>query len=215
MLDAAEGLFVQRGYYGVSLRDISREAGVQVALCYYHFGAKEDLFRAVIDRRSSANVQGLADALQAVQQQPAADLETRLQNVLRAFLKPIVEKSLRGGEGWRNYVRLLAQVAQLPQEETFLRPATDQSDAVVMLFIDELRKILPAMSAEDLHWSFYFYQAAITHVLVESGIVDRQSQGLCKASDLDTIVEKMTRFFSAGFLAMSSVITEPALKAGY
>ncbi|MBR9911796.1 MAG: hypothetical protein GYB33_15735 [Gammaproteobacteria bacterium] len=173
------------------------------------------MFRAVIDRRSSANVQGLADALQAVQQQPAADLETRLQNVLRAFLKPIVEKSLRGGEGWRNYVRLLAQVAQLPQEETFLRPATDQSDAVVMLFIDELRKILPAMSAEDLHWSFYFYQAAITHVLVESGIVDRQSQGLCKASDLDTIVEKMTRFFSAGFLAMSSVITEPALKAGY
>ena len=204
ILDAAETLFVQRGYYGVSLRDISREAGVQVALCYYHIGTKEQLFNAVIDRRSQENIEDLEASLKAACHCSATDVKERLHSVLTAFLTPVVEKSVRGGDGWRNYIRLMAQVAQLPQEEAFLRPATEQSDAVVMLFIDALREILPGMSEADIHWCFYFYQAAITHILVQSGIVDRQSKGLCRASDLEAIVEKMAQFFTAGFLSMSA-----------
>ena len=63
ILDAAESLFSIRGYHGVSLRDIATQAGVQVALTHYHFGAKDDLFGGVIDRRADAHVAGMADAL--------------------------------------------------------------------------------------------------------------------------------------------------------
>lgn len=202
ILDAAESLFVQRGYYGTSLRDISKAAGVQLALTHYHFGSKEDLFRAVIDRRAEENAASMRDALRTVVD-AAGDQVPDPEAVLRAFITPPIEHSLRDGEGWRNYIRLLAQVTNLPQEESIVVPVNIHYDSVVHNVIVQLRRSYPNMSAADVHWYFHFFQAAITHVLIESGLVDRQSGGLCKASDLDTIAEKMTQFFAAGFQAMA------------
>src|SRR5690606_27657654 len=119
ILDAAESLFVQRGYYGTSLRDISKAAGVQLALAHYHFGSKEDLFRAVIDRRAEENADSMRTALSNVVI-ASGDKAPDPEAVLRSFIKPVVDRSLRGGEGWRNYIRLLAQVANLPQEESIV-----------------------------------------------------------------------------------------------
>ena len=51
ILDAAENLFAARGYHNTSLREITKEAGVNLAAVNYHFGSKEALLRAVIKRR--------------------------------------------------------------------------------------------------------------------------------------------------------------------
>ena len=48
LVEAALELFAEKGYYGVSLRDIARAAGVQQATIYHHFASKEALFEAVI-----------------------------------------------------------------------------------------------------------------------------------------------------------------------
>lgn len=48
LIEAALELFAEKGYYGVSLRDIARAAGVQQATIYHHFASKEALFEAVI-----------------------------------------------------------------------------------------------------------------------------------------------------------------------
>lgn len=202
ILDAAESLFVQRGYYGVSLRDISSLAGLQVALSYYHFGNKEDLFRAVVERRAAANAAGIDAALDAALAL-TLPLPQKLEAVLESFLRPVVEKTLNGGAGWKNYVRLMAQLANLPQNETFVNPVAAQYDAVVARYIGALKTLFPAMSNADVHWAFYFYQAAITHVLAESGLIDRQSDGLCRTADLDAVVQKMARYFAAGFMSLN------------
>lgn len=44
ILDAAKAQFARLGYEGASLRDIAREAGVDVALANRYFGGKEALF---------------------------------------------------------------------------------------------------------------------------------------------------------------------------
>lgn len=201
ILDAAEAMFVERGYFGTSLRDITSEANLQVALSYYHFGSKENLFKAVIERRAEDNAHGLELALEealALDAEP----EKALQAILRAFLHPVVERTLNGGEGWKNYIRLMAQLAHVPQQESYIAPAATYYDAIVARFIEALQTRFPSMDAEDVHWAFYFYQAAITHVLAESGLIDRQSGGLCRARDLNKIVDKMSLFFSAGFLSL-------------
>jgi AcrR family transcriptional regulator len=54
ILDAAEQLFAQRGFYGVPLRDITQAAGVDVALVGYHFSGKRELFAAVFEPRAGA-----------------------------------------------------------------------------------------------------------------------------------------------------------------
>lgn len=48
ILDAAGQLFADRGYDGVSVRELAKRAGVNAAAINYHFGGKEGLYHAVI-----------------------------------------------------------------------------------------------------------------------------------------------------------------------
>ena len=48
IFDAAEPLFSARGFDGVSVDDIARDAGVNKAMIYYHFADKLALYRAVV-----------------------------------------------------------------------------------------------------------------------------------------------------------------------
>lgn len=50
ILDAAERLFAARGYEATSLSDVGAEAGVSRGTPGYFFGAKEQLYRAVLER---------------------------------------------------------------------------------------------------------------------------------------------------------------------
>src|SRR6478672_2385169 len=51
LLDAAETLFANNGFHGVSLRTITTQAGVNLAAAHYHFGSKKGLMREVFKRR--------------------------------------------------------------------------------------------------------------------------------------------------------------------
>jgi AcrR family transcriptional regulator len=53
ILDAAERLFARKGFHGVSVRDITGAADVDVALANYHFGSKQGLLEAVFLRRAA------------------------------------------------------------------------------------------------------------------------------------------------------------------
>ncbi|WP_402844947.1 TetR family transcriptional regulator [Microbacterium sp. GXS0129] len=50
LLDAAITLFAERGVAGASIAEITRLAGVAQGLVSYHFGGKDQLISAVIDR---------------------------------------------------------------------------------------------------------------------------------------------------------------------
>ena len=52
ILDVAETLFADNGFAATSLRDITHEAGVNIAAVNYHFGSKDALLGAVFERRS-------------------------------------------------------------------------------------------------------------------------------------------------------------------
>ena len=51
ILDAAEGLFAEKGYAGASIRRITAEAEVDLGAVRYHFGSKDALFGEVMRRR--------------------------------------------------------------------------------------------------------------------------------------------------------------------
>lgn len=48
ILATAKSLFINKGYYGLSMREISEEIGVSKAALYYHFKDKEQLFLAIL-----------------------------------------------------------------------------------------------------------------------------------------------------------------------
>ncbi len=50
ILDAAEGLFADRGFAGTAVRDIASQVGLNPASLYNHFPGKAGLYEAVLDR---------------------------------------------------------------------------------------------------------------------------------------------------------------------
>lgn len=67
VLDAAAKLFAERGYAGVTLRDIATAVGIRHASLYYHVpGGKEELFVEVTQRHLAQHRQGLTATMMAV-----------------------------------------------------------------------------------------------------------------------------------------------------
>jgi len=66
ILDAAETLFAQRGFDGVSLSEIGAAAGLSRATPSYFFGSKEQLYTAVLERVSAARQTATAEAVEPI-----------------------------------------------------------------------------------------------------------------------------------------------------
>ena len=49
IIETAERLFASRGFDGTSVRDISEEAGINIAMISYYFGSKEKLMEAIFE----------------------------------------------------------------------------------------------------------------------------------------------------------------------
>lgn len=199
ILDAAEDLFSKHGFYGVTIREVAREAGVDTALVHYYFGAKRDLFDAVFLRRAEVWNNERVEAINryAGENEGAMTLE----GLLEAFLRPPFQWSLKGGPGWKHYSALVAQTNANPTfgGETMAR----YFDPSIRRLIDLLRVVLPEASDEDLYWGWHNLSGALTLTLGETGRLDRLSGGLCRSGDLDSACEYMVRFAAAGFRAVA------------
>ncbi|WP_323135395.1 helix-turn-helix domain-containing protein, partial [Dyella silvatica] len=51
LLEAAESLFIERGYEAMSLRQITSRADANLAAVNYHFGSKEFLMQELLSKR--------------------------------------------------------------------------------------------------------------------------------------------------------------------
>lgn len=61
MIDAAESLFMDRGFEQTSVSDIVQRVGVAHGLFYYYFDSKEDIIDAIVDRMLQESVQRAED----------------------------------------------------------------------------------------------------------------------------------------------------------
>jgi len=76
VLDAAEALFLERGYTAITLRDIADDLGIKQASLYYHFPeGKEQLFMTMSERLFDRHTHGLNAAMAAAE----PDLYAQLQ----------------------------------------------------------------------------------------------------------------------------------------
>jgi AcrR family transcriptional regulator len=69
LLDVAERLFADHGIDGTSLRQITKEAGVNLGAVNYHFRSKEELMVTVFNRRFGPLKQEQLNLLKQAQQQ--------------------------------------------------------------------------------------------------------------------------------------------------
>ncbi len=98
ILDAAEGLFAERGYGAATTREIAERAGIGKRMLFYYFANKEAVYRAVLERvvaglvaiherfRTEPGPVGLADAMEGITLFAAAN-----QPALRVLTREIMD----------------------------------------------------------------------------------------------------------------------------
>lgn len=82
ILDIVEELIQRRGYNAFSYHDVAARIGIRTASIHYHFAAKADLGRVVIERYS-AKLAALAAAAEAGESDP--------WGILSSYLEPFYE----------------------------------------------------------------------------------------------------------------------------
>jgi AcrR family transcriptional regulator len=75
ILQIAVGLFATRGYHGVSMDDIGKEAGVTGPALYHHFAGKDAMLVAALKPVSEGLLSGGRERAEANQGDPRAALE--------------------------------------------------------------------------------------------------------------------------------------------
>lgn len=87
LLDSAEEAFARQGFAGAALDDIAADAGYTRGAIVSHFGAKEDLFQAVVERhlqRLTASFDDVIGSFEALDEQLVNELVERWRTVTTA-----------------------------------------------------------------------------------------------------------------------------------
>lgn len=196
LLDAAEKLFAEKGFYGVTVRAIAREADADPALVAYYFGGKRELFDAVLLRRAERLNQIRIERLEACEREAGPEGPS-VEDIIAAFTEPLLDRSENGGPGWKSYFALIGQITNSPQWGAAVM--SKYFDPIVLRFMQSLRRALPDAPEEELFWSYHFLSGALVLTFAETGRVDSLSGGLCRSTDLAAVHKRLPLFVAAGF----------------
>jgi AcrR family transcriptional regulator len=196
LLDSAESLFAERGLFGVTTRQVVDAAGVDVALIYYHFKNKSGLFDAVIERRARLLVVARRESLQAY---VAHNRAISVEGAVAAFINPMIDLWLQGGPGWRSYFALIAQIDNTPWGGEIVHRFFDDN---VRELLEVLQRALPGSPKRELYWAYNFLAGSMMLALSGTERVDRLSEGMCRAKDLEAVRLRLINYCGGGLLAM-------------
>lgn len=90
IIEACIDAFAETGFYGATMKDIAKRAGISYTGLLHHFPRKEDLLLAVLELRLDRDQEFLAGA-------NALDAQANPLNVFRGMLDVIVQNELRPG----------------------------------------------------------------------------------------------------------------------
>ena len=148
LLDAAETHFSEKGYEATSIRDLTADAGCNVAAVNYHFGGKENLYRQVYQRRCVAlrdiRLKSIEKALSQENGKPS------LQKLLREFANAFIEPLVQDSGGRRFFVLAVREMLNPRLPEDML--LNEVINPVTMSFQDALMKVCPYLTKIKAHF---------------------------------------------------------------
>jgi AcrR family transcriptional regulator len=206
ILDAAERLFAEKGFAQTSLRDITTEAGVNLAAVNYHFHSKDALITAMFERRvGPVNVERMKLLDQFEREAGGAPVPA--EKLLYAVIHPVFGL-MESPEG-ASAALLIGRVYVEPGN-MFKNLFSHQFAPVVERFIAAARRTAPDLSEEELFWKMFFVVAVMAHTVAGLRHLSVISGGLCDSTDTENVVDRLISFAVGGFRATA----RPAWKEG-
>lgn len=201
ILDAAEAIFAEQGIGQASLRSIVAEAGVNVASVHYHFGSKEELVKAVFERRLGSVNERRLIGLQELRAK-YGDTSIPVRELLRVFLTPALRMGREVSESQKNFLLCIAR-AHAETDEIVQNALLSNLKDVIKEFLSEIEKSCPEYKEHERLMRFAFSAGAMVHTMLlplKGVFVDNFfKDGLPE----EEIAEMLIDFCAAGFESRS------------
>lgn len=198
LIDVAEKHFATNGFAGTSLRGIIKDAKVNVASIAYHFGTKEELYGAVIERFAAPVVAEQMLRLKECLSKEARVEDVRVEDVLYAFYEPPIKLIKMMGDKGATLSLFLGRAQTESSSVSSLRDAyfADCRNA----FLDAFRILVPGLTEADYHWRFEFMLSLIVCFLTRNSEIQRRYS---KEADwqIDEVVSRLVAFCGPGIKA--------------
>jgi AcrR family transcriptional regulator/uncharacterized Zn-binding protein involved in type VI secretion len=197
LVDAAEKLISERGPAGVSLREITSEAGANVAAVNYHFHGKEGLLRAVCSRRLDP-LQDRRTRLLALVEDAAGEAAPSVEDIVHAFVEPAFDLHRRHPR----FLRVLSHILVLSLEERAAYIDLEQVRQVVAGFAAALSSALPEVPLPDIVWGLSFMHGALMDTWVRLLEIRAISDGVATYDTEETMMTRLVAFATGGLRAL-------------
>ena len=201
ILRTAERLFAERGFNGVSVRELAAAAQVNIASIGYHFENKEGLLSEVYRRHCEPMIHERLRGLEAATRLRG---KARIAAIIEAFVRPALRQvEVEDGE---TFIRLRAVLSGENSEllEKLVAENFDQSSTA---FIDELCACLPRLSRTDVCWRFHFLLGTIYYTAAGPHRITAFSNGRCDPSNTEEVIKELVPIMTRAFLAPAIVRT--------
>ncbi len=196
ILRAVESLFVESGYEGMSLRQISSRAGVNLAAVHYHFGGKEALIQTLLALRLDRMQSERIKLLERFEANFPGDQLT-CEHVLGAMFIPALRMSIPAlrvshspgdGEQDEMFLRLLGRAYTDPSSvirDFLAEHYTPISSRIFEAFL----RTLPHLTREELGCRLHFAMGALASVLAgnDTQRLIKEFSGGSRTDDLNVI----------------------------
>jgi AcrR family transcriptional regulator len=194
ILDTAEALFAEHGVTGVSMREITRVACVNLAAINYYFGKKEELIAEVFARRALPIIDRrhrlLALCVEGDGRPPM------LEQLIDAFIRPGLESS--GDPGGVKFMQLRARLVY-ERDPAISKLFPKFFDTTTRLFIGRIAEVLPHLTKEEVFLRFTFLLGTMVYWMANPSRMESLSAGLLDSADPEGTVREMIPFLAAGF----------------
>ena len=203
ILDAAERLFMAYGYDGTSMRQITGEAGVNLAAVNYHFGSKETLIQEVFRRRLDWLNEERLRVLDELESE-AAGQPLKPSQIVDAFFGTMLRMAEDESRGGMTFLRLLGRTLAEPSE--FIRGfLAHEYKTVVDRYKEALFKALPDVPKAEIVWRFHFMLGATSYAIAGTDalrlVTDWQIEPEDSVDRLDRLLPRLMSFLIGGLRA--------------
>jgi AcrR family transcriptional regulator len=197
IMDAAEVIFSERGYYGSSLREVSAQSGAALGIINHYFPSKEGLFYEVVIRKRDVLSRMVAESLQRARDANGTDLE-----VIEAFIRPFLRACMDHTSEIRSYIKLTSHFMSTYGVAAVM-PALKQLTPISDQFRVHLREVMPDISERNLDIALYLIESALIFMVQDAGFLDALTKDQFTTHSISELIERSAVFFSGGLRALS------------
>jgi AcrR family transcriptional regulator len=195
ILKTAERLFAERGFNGVSVRELAGAANVNIASIGYHFRSKEGLLAQVYRRHCEPMIEERLRGLDAASRLAGS---ARVAAIIEAFVRPALSQ-VNVAEG-ETFIRLRA-VLSGENSELLEKLVSENFDQSSTAFIDSLCDCLPHLSRTDVCWRFHFLLGTVYYTAAGPHRIYAFSNRRCDPGNTEAVIEELVPFMTRAFQA--------------